>query len=819
MASFWEDFESYIHSYLPQWQYDPASGETESALLRTAAELLLEERNRLDTLPGRHEREFLRLHQLTPLAAQPMQAYAMLYGTEDECIPAGTEFYLSGDGTRLWRTLQECHTESMQLSSQVLVGAAEGKLIPLPPPTAKNPTRLFDLRAAGSERREAQFFHPDAFASQRGCTVCLTMDSPSSLVDFLGSKTQVLWYLISKGEELLLPTPQVDGQSLHFTLPPQPDAQTLLVRVLPGCVPPPDALGKVAVHALRQDIPYTLAIREDETCQERELLPFGRIPTPWSTCHLGCSDALTLRGARMTISFALSTLPVEELLPGMEQPPVYKPVMRRLPSPPPTIRDVYPEQVIWEYWNGMAWRTVPETASYGNCFRLQESGIVSVELSFPWPKDASPCQVQGEDGLWLRWRLLRLEGDGWLPRRIHTPVVTGLHFTALLESDPVAVTVRNGLEPEFVPYTETHCPLFSPLGLDRDCWWLGFDHPPASDSLQLYLALRGQSSGGRLTAWEGLEGDTLRPLKLKDGTDGLRHEGFLTIQDIRGGLSHHFQQQHWWLCLKEESGSLAESGSWPQLTAAVSDIVPILADGTDRCEKGETLLPLRGGTVSGVSFTESFGGCPEEDDKALLRRARCSRHNLGRMVSYQDVSHFLCGRLRDIRRIHCVCDQQTVTVGVLMWDLSHHAAAFALRKPDILRLLEQYSALSMLGLEITVREPCFYPVNVTAWLRRKDSQSPATLYPILQEAFHTFLQPCSGHFHERGWQLGYLPTDAQLRGCLQLAASAVTLQKLLVTVTLPDGRELPCSQVRDPFALPVNGVHTIHLLGEEEAYV
>lgn len=211
MASFWEDFEAYLRSYLPQWQYDPASGETESALLRAAAELLLETRGRLDALPERHKRDFLRLDETTPLAAQPMQAYAVLRGTAGEHVPAGREFYLSGNGNRLWRTREECRAESIGLVSQVLVGAVEEKLIPLPPPTAEIPTRLFDLRTPGAEHREAQFSHPDAFSSLCGCTVSLILDCAGALVDFLGSEAAVRWFLTGEGEERPLSAPKIEG--------------------------------------------------------------------------------------------------------------------------------------------------------------------------------------------------------------------------------------------------------------------------------------------------------------------------------------------------------------------------------------------------------------------------------------------------------------------------------------------------------------------------------------------------------------------------------------------------------------------------------
>ena len=38
--SLWTAYQEYIRSYLPQWRYDPESGEIESAVLRTAAEMI-----------------------------------------------------------------------------------------------------------------------------------------------------------------------------------------------------------------------------------------------------------------------------------------------------------------------------------------------------------------------------------------------------------------------------------------------------------------------------------------------------------------------------------------------------------------------------------------------------------------------------------------------------------------------------------------------------------------------------------------------------------------------------------------------------------
>jgi len=811
LFSFWNTYREYIRSYLPQWRYDPESGEPEGAVLLAAAELIEDSAARFARLPQKHELEFLRGWELEPLNADPMYAYASLTSPEGGPVRWGMELYLSGDGARVWRTAEDTQAEPARLMEQFLTGG--GKMIPLLSPVPKTPARLFDLHPEGLPGPEVRFAHPDAFSSRCGCQAELRMASAELLALFSGGAAR--WLLVcSSGDAVPLEAPALEGTSLRFQLPPAPDALALQASFSPVSLPA-ESVGPVTVRTERREIPLVLAWDGGGTCIGESWLPFGEVPEVWRTCCLSCPDALTLRGARIAVRFVLSVRERVDLLPGMEQEPEYRPIMRRLPAPPPPVRDVWADQVLWEYWNGRVWLPVPGTEEYTGSFVLQEQGTAQVEARFLWPEDAAPCEEGGQDGLWLRWRIGRAENSGWLPRRCHAPEVTGLRFSARLEDAPVSLSVRSQAGEEFHPLEDPRRPLFPPVTPEGECWWLGFDRPPSGPLLRLYLALQNRVPGGALSAWEGADGGRERPLTLKDGTDGLSHSGVITVNDMRGGLSVRFGLRRWWLCLRDDSARLSQGRQFPCLEALVCGAVLLQADGGGPCQKGEPLSPLRGGPLRAVTLTEGFGGAEGEDQAELLRRARAHRHHRGRCVSAADVDELVCTRLRDVLRTRCVREGDTLCVAALMRDVTCHEAAFARRKDQIRRLLERESALPALGLRIAVREPVFFSVGATVWLRPAEDVPVETVRRMVREALDRFLDPAEGHFQGAGWPIGRLPRSMEARNSLQASLPDAVIVKLLLTATAPDGREMDCSQADSPYSLPLSGAHTVHLIQKE----
>ena len=302
--SFWTAYREYIRSYLPQWRYDPESGEIESAVLLTAAEMTRDSRTRFARLPQKHELAFLRGWELAPLEAEPMCVYASLTAPEGGFVGAGTELYMSGDGAKLWRTAEDTQAEPARLTDQFLTGG--GKVIPLRAPTPEQPSRLFDLQPEGLPGPEARFSHPDALSSRHGCQVELAIpQAPPRLLALLCGDS-VRWRLeSSSGDAVPLDPPERMEKGLCFSLPAMPDAQALYVR-LPAAGLPADPIGPVSVRTERRELPLDLAWDGDGPCAGTSWLPFGEIPDIWRTCCLFCPDALTLRGARLTIRFTLS---------------------------------------------------------------------------------------------------------------------------------------------------------------------------------------------------------------------------------------------------------------------------------------------------------------------------------------------------------------------------------------------------------------------------------------------------------------------------------------------------------------------------------
>ncbi len=812
MKDLWDRLEAYVRSYLPWWRYERDGREPEAALLTAMASLLEDTAARLDRLPEKHEREFLRAFGLEERPARPALAWGALSAPRGAPVPAGTEFYLSGDGNRLWRTQRETAAGPCRLARQVFAGGKSGKLLSAPPPEPSAPTRLFDFRPPGAQRREARFSHPDAFASRTGCAAALVFSGASeALPAFLAGGAAASWFLEGGGEEIPLDAPRLEAGKLIFRLPPAPEGEALLVRIPDGAVPPAEPAGEVTVETRREDLPADTVLTEEGVQGENTFLPFGEDPGPWRTCCLSCEDVLSLRGAEVVLSWTATLGSLERRLPGMEREQPLRPVMRRLPPEPPEVREAFADAVAWEYWDGGGWRPVPGAERYARIFGPLEDGRARLAARFPWPGGAGECSVQGRRACWLRWRVRAAEGSGELPRRSRFPEVTGLRFSAVLQGAPVSLAVRCGLEDGFSP-ARAGLPLFPALTGPGDAWWLGFDPPPEGRTLDLWLSLDSRAPGGGLSAWEALPARGERPLALEDGTGGLRHSGAVSLAGIRGEPSLRFGQKLWWMCLRDEAGTIAGSGIPPALTALVPGAVLLKSERDGSCAPGEPLRPLRGGSVSGTALTGGFGGSREEEDDQLLLRARNLRRHLGRGASASDADRLLRDVLPGVARTRCVRTGNVMQVGVLLRDAAWHSSAFDERKGEIARVLERETAFTALGLEIAVREPNFYAVHTSVWLSPREGADPSELRRAALEALERFLHPVTGGPEGRGWSLGTLPEAAELKALVRSALPGAEVAELLAAAASPDGRELEAGALRDPFALPVSGVHTISIL-------
>ena len=814
MDDVWVRFEQYVRTYLPDWQYQRGGPELEAALMTAMGELVEDSRTRLEKLPEKHQREYLCAWDTGPEAEEPMYVYAALSAPKSTQVPKGSVYYRSGDGTKCWETAEDTWAQAGQLRDQVFSGGECGKIIRMPVPTYEQPIKLFDFRRPGIQKREVRFAHPAAFSSQAGCLTALRLENADDgLLGFFCDPAMCVWFLEAEEGRLALDTPARKEDTLQFHLPPAERAKALLVQVNDGRIPPTVSIRRALVGTARVPGENLLILADSGPCQNTGWLPFGDRLTQWNTCYVSCPDALCLPGAQVTFSWVCSVQSKEELLPGMEEEPEYRPIMRRLPKAPPPIRDVRADLVLWEYWDGTVWRVIPGTEGYSRIFSdidQAQDKARRLEVQFRWPNDAHPCGVQGVNTHWLRWRLSACEGAGWLPARYHAPELSQLSVTVVLPASEAIVEQCCGTDDSFQILTEpSRKVLFPSIAPEQDCWWLGFDTPPGGDMFSLYLTLGGRGPGGTLSACEETPDGGTHPLSLSDQTDGLAHSGMITLHGISGQRSTRFGMDRWWVCIREETGIFHREGGGPMLVGIAGGAARLKAAAGDCCTSGEWLQPLHGGFTVGRALSDSFGGVPEESDEEILSRLQQQRHHLERIVSPTDAEQLICGRVRDVVRVRCVRSGDTLQVGLLMRDVAHHEAAFRLRQGKVQELLREHSVLPSLGLSLQVREPRFYPVHVMIWVSLVSGDNVTGIKRQIERTLRRFLDPVSGHFGGTGWRMGELPTPAQMRACLQSAVPGISLVELVTSTTTPEGKECDPLSIQDPFALPLGGNNTI----------
>ncbi|MGZ4852037.1 MAG: putative baseplate assembly protein [Halobacteriota archaeon] len=109
--------------------------------------------------------------------------------------------------------------------------------------------------------------------------------------------------------------------------------------------------------------------------------PFGDVPKPLDTFSIACNDVFSKKGTWITLNFTITN----------SEP------ARADPTAIPTLS--------WEYWNGSGWAVIQNVQDRSNGLRATPSGTYA-SVAFTCPDDVSKGRVGGQDGFWIRVRLL-----------------------------------------------------------------------------------------------------------------------------------------------------------------------------------------------------------------------------------------------------------------------------------------------------------------------------------------------------------------------------------------------------------------------------
>jgi predicted phage baseplate assembly protein len=264
-----------------------------------------------------------------------------------------------------------------------------------------------------------------------------------------------------------------------------------------------------------------------------EFLPFGAEPQRLDALHVASSEAFTKTGTEVELRFTADGT-------------------RAVDGGDPTVS--------WEYWNGSGWVLIDGVTDGTGA--LTGSGRVE----FVVPADLEPTTVAGQEGHWVRARLVggtygrvsyaEVEEGSWERVGLDPPRFRSLRIEYEQESPPAHVLASNNraFGPDLAARSEGFRP-FEPLPDGSQTLYFGFDGPLRDGPVQLLFSL---ADGARAPAgrfhprlqWEYLPagGDgEWTPLAARDGTRGLTQRGVvgLVFPDETGPSRLFGERRHW----------------------------------------------------------------------------------------------------------------------------------------------------------------------------------------------------------------------------------------------------------------------------------
>jgi uncharacterized phage protein gp47/JayE len=263
--------------------------------------------------------------------------------------------------------------------------------------------------------------------------------------------------------------------------------------------------------------------------------PLGQVPKPGDVFYFSSEEIFSKPGAEVTVYLDRAETPYEKLdIIGTSTKDPLKPELK------------------WEYWNGRRWQdlAVETVSSSGQADELPQNFQGGGAFKFKIQPDMSPTEVNGEEALWIRARLVK-HGYGFSATVTWNDNTNS--FTHIVNQPPALSDFRLGYAWQYGPFhpekvltyndfqyedhtEEAKWPgqVFQPFQLLRDvtpALYLGFDKELPVNRLNLYFDIEEDPRDARGPAllWEYWDGFNWRNLAVADETNHLRVPGMLSL--------------------------------------------------------------------------------------------------------------------------------------------------------------------------------------------------------------------------------------------------------------------------------------------------
>jgi len=200
-----------------------------------------------------------------------------------------------------------------------------------------------------------------------------------------------------------------------------------------------------------------------------------------------------------------------------------------------------------------------------------------------------------------------------------------------------------------------------------------------------------------------------------------------------------------------------------------------------------------------------------------------------RIVTEDDLLHLLRQASYSVKETACRLDVDEegalapgqLTVAVMTREPDNSGHVFYDIRKDMQKKLEENGNFTVMGRKVNLIQPRFLACSVTVWLEKNNMENAYELAEKTRQLLVQFLDPLKGGVDQDGWRIGSYPRVSQIRAWLRKNLNDVAIAQLAVTARV-NGQEVKISEditsvSQNPFVLPINGEHKVHIrLGMEE---
>lgn len=446
------------------------------------------------------------------------------------------------------------------------------------------PFSVFDFRKEGLERNALLLYH-DRIYDVENQDIYLKVEGSSELLDGIeNGKYRLSCYT----EEGFVPVKEIERNGNIITFRKElPCAKVTRDREY-------SVLALEAVDAVNRNleasslsfsskgdfVPVTFAGNGNTGYEVQEFAPFTNTLALFSECCFGQKEYFSKKGARITVRFEMD---FEEHLVSMTQEQIDESlkIIKKRPKKidNDVIADVYAEEIILEYFNGLGWKRLVCDQDVKRLFA--EGKKCDVEISFIAPEDWQETVDYGYESQVLRMRLLQAENCYMIPARHHYPVIRNLEVSYSYEGKyllPQRMERINGMTRELMPqsaFQHGTTELFVRNTSADAALYLGFQNRFEEGPIGIYFELENIGMlKSRSLSFEYSTRKGFRVLRSEDGTCGMAKSGivrFLPPEDMWTASVEGVKA--YWIRIVDHT--LEDNVTYPKLKSIVMNAVEV----------------------------------------------------------------------------------------------------------------------------------------------------------------------------------------------------------------------------------------------------